>query len=149
MSIINLDKKTCLATQIRLANTPVARLRGLLGQKEIKSNEAMWIRPCKAIHTIGLRFSIDVIFLDQKNRVIQLIPHMKKNRLTPLKIKAKSVLELFPGSIADTGTNIGDRLLIEIPDSPYSFTTENPTEGKKRFEQPLLLLLNQGGDEEA
>ncbi len=115
LPITNLDKKTCLATQIRVANTLFTRMRGLLGQKVISSNEAIWIVPCKGIHTIGLKFSIDVIFLDGGNRVIHLIPHLKQNKLSPLKLRAQSVLELAVGSIAATGTEIGDRLLIRGP----------------------------------
>jgi uncharacterized membrane protein (UPF0127 family) len=114
MVIMNLDKKTCLATKIQKADTPFTRSRGLLGQKCINENEAMWIVPCKGVHTIGLRFAIDVIFLDKGNRVIYMIPHMKKNRISPVKPRAQSVLELSPGTIHATGTEIGDQLSIEL-----------------------------------
>src|SRR4051812_50197469 len=54
-----------------LAETALARLRGLLGRSGLSSGEGMLLRPAASIHTAFMRFPIDAVFLDRENRVVK------------------------------------------------------------------------------
>ncbi len=110
----NLTREVILATEVKLANTHYTRLRGLLGANSatFSSGRALWIVPCRCIHTIGMKFAIDAIFLDRGNRVVHTEENIKPWRMTPLCASAVSVLELPNRTISRTSTAVGD--LIEI-----------------------------------
>ncbi len=56
---------------INVAVTPFARMKGLLGRKQLPEGEALLIRPCNAIHTLGMRFPIDVRFYDRSGALVR------------------------------------------------------------------------------
>jgi uncharacterized membrane protein (UPF0127 family) len=87
-------------------------LRGLLGQVRMRSDEAVWIVPSRGIHTIGLRFAIDVIYLDAQLRVVHLMENLGPLRIAPIRWQCASVLELPARSLYGSGTQVGDQLLI-------------------------------------
>ena len=78
----------------------------------LRSNKALWVVPSHGIHTIGLMFSIDVIYLDSNLRVIDLVENLAPLRISPIRLHGASVLQLPARSISESGTKIGDRLLI-------------------------------------
>ncbi|MGR3765927.1 DUF192 domain-containing protein [Rossellomorea sp. NS-SX7] len=81
------------------ADTFAARLKGLMFKKTPLANECLWIIPCNSIHMFFMKFSIDVVFLDDQKRIIKLVTNLKPwNMLMPVK-NAHSVLELPSGSI--------------------------------------------------
>lgn len=110
MRVINQTSKKEIASNVAVATGVLKRMKGLLSMDSLAKGEALLIKPCKSIHTIGMKFSIDVIFLDKDNNIIAMKKYMKPNRLTPIYLKAISVLELPAGTIDDTSTNIGDRI---------------------------------------
>jgi uncharacterized membrane protein (UPF0127 family) len=101
-----------LADKTIVAASHWARMRGLLGRRAILSGEGLLIGHAKAIHTIGLRFSIDVAFLDSNGRVVHMIHHMKPFRISPLVRASAMVLELPAGVLQRTGTVLGDYVQI-------------------------------------
>jgi uncharacterized membrane protein (UPF0127 family) len=101
---------------VSLADTSFRRLRGLLGRWSLRSDEGIWVKPSRGIHTIGLFFPIDVIYLDGACRVVHLIEHLKPFRIASLRMQCESVLELPPRSIYVSNTQIGDQLLILTPE---------------------------------
>lgn len=115
MRLVNTTNGKVLADCIIFAKDFLARIKGFLGRKELKWGEALWIEPCISIHTIGMRFPIDVIFLDRKNSVIALRKALPPYRVTPLFFKAIIAVELPSGIIDFTSTRIGDKVKI-IPD---------------------------------
>jgi uncharacterized protein len=117
MPITNLDKKTWLATKIRRADTFLTRLIGLLKRKSLRPEEALWLVPGKAVHTVGMKFPIDVIFIDKHRKVVGLVPSMAPNRATRFYLGAHSVLELPKGTILKSRTETGDRLDISSAES--------------------------------
>ena len=117
MPITNLDKKTWLATKIRKADTFVTRLLGLLRRQRLAPEEALWLVPGKAVHTVGMKFPIDVIFIDRNKKVVGLVPGMVPNRATRFYLGAHSVLELPKGTILKSRTEAGDRLDISSAES--------------------------------
>ncbi len=116
MPIVNLTRNTWMATKVRKAETFLTRLIGLLLRRSLGPEEALWMVPSKGIHTLGMRFPIDVVFLDQKNRVIALRSGMPPCRTTAVYLKARSALELPNGTIKKSHTEIGDLLEISLPE---------------------------------
>lgn len=112
MKVINATKKREIAGVVVMADSVLKRLKGLLGQTTLKKGQSLWLRPCKGIHTIGMKFPIDAIFLDKKNTVVAVRSNLLPNRMTRLYLRAASVIELSAGSLAATDTEIGD--VIEI-----------------------------------
>src|SRR5512141_1094103 len=89
----------CLAS---LANGPVTRARGLLGKRGLNDGEGILIEPCSSVHTMFMRFTIDVVYLDAAN-VICKSSRVPAYRLSWGGREAKRVLELPEGSIQRFG----------------------------------------------
>jgi hypothetical protein len=102
----------CVAERVALANTALKRLRGLLGRRGLAPNEALWLRPCNGIHTLGMLFAIDAIFLDQDLRIIRLVENLRPFRLTLPHPRARSVLEMAAHSVARLQLKAGDQLRV-------------------------------------
>jgi uncharacterized membrane protein (UPF0127 family) len=110
--IFNLDRGLRLAERVCLAGSSAARRKGLLGLERLPAGAGLWIVPCEAIHTFGMRMAIDAIFLDRQLCVRKLRPHLPPSRISVC-ISAESVLELEAGTVARTCTVVGDRLSFE------------------------------------
>lgn len=112
ISFINTDSNKELGNRVTLADTFLLRMRGLLGKTELARGEGLWIKPCKGVHTFGMNFPVDVVFLDVKLCVIAINQELLPNRMTRLYKNASSVLELPSGTVALTATTKGDRISI-------------------------------------
>jgi uncharacterized membrane protein (UPF0127 family) len=110
--IRNITRGTLLADRAAIAGSSAARRTGLLKHSELLPGEGLWIVPCECIHTFGMKFSIDVVFLTKKKKVLKTSSEMPKRRIA-LAIRAHSVLELPAGTLAHTGTCYGDQLALE------------------------------------
>jgi len=108
----NRTRGATLASHVELADSPRARRRGLLKRDKLNPGQGLWIFPTQAIHTFGMRFPIDVVFIDRKLRVKRIYHQLAPFRLTSLVWSAQSVLELPSGSLAGTNTSVGDELQI-------------------------------------
>ncbi|MGE5820484.1 MAG: DUF192 domain-containing protein [Deltaproteobacteria bacterium] len=117
MPVINLTKKTWLATKVRKADNFITRLVGLLKRNHLGPEEALWLTPSKGIHTIGMRFPIDVVFLDKENNVLGITSGMAPYRISGVRLRGYSVLELPTGMIRKSHTEIGDQLEISLAES--------------------------------
>ena len=106
------DSGTPLATRLRVADTHWTRLRGLLGTDALPDGDGLWIRPCRQVHMFGMRYAIDVVFLDDGCRVVGLTESLRPWRVSPLVKAATSVLELPPGTIARSGLQAGQAVTI-------------------------------------
>jgi uncharacterized membrane protein (UPF0127 family) len=116
--LLNRSKQTVLASEVELADTSWTRMRGLLGRKsdQFTSGKGLWIVPSQGIHTVGMSFPIDVLYLDSQRRVIHMCQRLGPFRIAALKFRARSVIELPAGTLAQTLTDVGDMLEIsEIP----------------------------------
>jgi hypothetical protein len=110
----NRTRNTTLATEGVIADNWWTRLRGLLGHAPLKPGEGLLLRGEKAIHSVGMSFAIDVLFLDRTGRIVHLIPTMPSLRFSPFVARAADVLELPAGMIAQTGTTLNDQVELEI-----------------------------------
>ena len=92
-----------------LADTPLRRMRGLLGRRGLAAGEGMLLRPAPSIHTFFMRFPIDVVFLDADLRVLRVSPEVKPWRATACR-GARSVLELAGGEASRLEITVGEQL---------------------------------------
>jgi uncharacterized protein len=108
LTATNLTRGTKLTEGARVADNAITRLVGLLRDKMLAEGDGLWIVPCNSIHSFGMRFEFDAIFLDKNLRVVHLMREMKPWRISKLVFAAHSVLEVPAGVIARTATEIGD-----------------------------------------
>jgi uncharacterized membrane protein (UPF0127 family) len=131
ISAFNRTRGTCLAQDVRLARSHWTRLRGLIGTEEsaFRSGQALWIVPCRGVHTLAMRFPLDVIYLDRSSRVVRIAENLEPWRFAPVEFSASSVLELPAGTIRRCGTTVGDE--IEIVGANPLQDLEQDQEGEK------------------
>jgi uncharacterized membrane protein (UPF0127 family) len=110
--VFNENRQSFLHLGVERADSSLSRLRGLLGRWSLRSDEGLWVIPSRGIHTIGLFFPIDVVYLDAAGQVVHLVENLKPFRITSLRRRCDSVLELPTRSIYNSHTQIGDRLVI-------------------------------------
>lgn len=110
--VFNRTRQSFLGLEVAVADTHFARLRGLLGSKKLRTDGGVWLIPSQGIHTIGMLFPIDVLYLDKEQRVIELVEHLGPFRISPVRMQCESVLELPPRTIYESQTEIGDELMI-------------------------------------
>jgi uncharacterized protein len=110
--VYNITRECFLNLGVTLADTSFARLKGLIGRLRLRSSEGLWVVPSSGVHTLGVLFPLDLIYLDDNCQVIHVIEYFPTFRIAPLKIKAASVLELPPHTIYSSQTQSGDLLVI-------------------------------------
>jgi uncharacterized membrane protein (UPF0127 family) len=110
--VYNQTRECFLGLDVTPADTIFSRLRGLIGKLKLRSDEGIWVVPSRGVHTLGLLFPLDLIYLDAQHRVIHVVEYFPSFRIAPLKIRADSVLELPTHTIYSSNTQTGDQLLI-------------------------------------
>jgi hypothetical protein len=109
----NLDTGVVVADRVAVAATKAARAVGLLNRSSLDPGEALWIVPSRGIHTCWMRFSIDVIALDERHVVIDRVSALKPWRIRLPKRGTVGVLEMPAGALERSGTDIGHRIAFE------------------------------------
>jgi uncharacterized membrane protein (UPF0127 family) len=94
-----------------MATNPALRLRGLLGKKELPAGEGILLRPCASVHTMFMRFSIDVVFCNHDLRVLAVAPEVSKWRMRSQR-GAKVAIELAAGEAGRRGIDAGAQIRI-------------------------------------
>lgn len=107
---------TDVAERVEEAADFLGRGVGLLGRDALDPGSGLWIHPCKSIHTFGMRFDIDAVFLDRRHRVVRVVARLRPWRMVPLVWRASSVVELPAGRAASVGIRPGDQLRLLVPD---------------------------------
>jgi len=100
-----------LATTIEPAFDSSRRNRGLLGRDRLPDGTALILAPCNAIHTVGMRFSIDVVFADREGRVLKVRRAVGPWRLSGA-LRGFATIELAAGAIDEAGLECGDVLTV-------------------------------------
>jgi len=103
--------------EAELAESFWKRLLGLLKRNSLEPGKGMVIRPCRAVHTLGMAFSIDVGFVDEKGCLCLLLEKMKPGRFSPTVKEASYVIEAPAGTFQATGTELNDKISLEQLDS--------------------------------
>ena len=112
----NQTRQAYLATALAVADTHWTRFRGLLGlhPSDFRNGSGLWIVPCHGVHTLGMGFPIDVVYLDRAMTVIHIQRDLQPWRFAPVRTLAASVLELPCRIAAETKTALGDKIEITI-----------------------------------
>jgi hypothetical protein len=112
--VYNKTQETFVATEATVANSYFPRLVGLLGRTKrwAQPGRGLWIVPSRGVHTIGMLFPIDLIFLSKDKQVVHVEEHVRPFRISAVSLKASSILELPAHTIYRTGTKIGDQFEI-------------------------------------
>jgi uncharacterized protein len=105
---------TLVCERCLLAETPLTRLRGLLGRAELGHGEGLLLRPAASIHMWFMRFAIDAVFLDGENRVLKIAEHLRPWQVAGCR-GSKAVIELAAGEAARVGLAPGDRVVMRPP----------------------------------
>jgi uncharacterized membrane protein (UPF0127 family) len=112
----NRSRQVFLATEVAVAETHWSRLVGLLATSphDFRNGWGLWIRPCKGVHTLAMRFPIDVLYLDRAGTVVHVEHNLQPWRFSPIRRQAASVLELPSHTLASTDTALGDSIEIKL-----------------------------------
>jgi hypothetical protein len=110
MTVKNLTKGNTVATQVILANTHTTRRKGLLGHESLKPDEGMFLIPCRSVHTMRMKFPIDIVFVDKAYRVVKVMADVKPGRLMLRGKGGYATLELAAGTAAAKRVEAGDQL---------------------------------------
>lgn len=98
-----------MADAAGVADTSALRRKGLLKHESLPAGDGLWIVPCEAVHTFGMRFAIDVLYLDRQRKVLKVREHLGPWRMSAC-LRAHSILEVPAGTAARTRTARGDEL---------------------------------------
>jgi len=112
MQAFNVTQQRTLASVLMVADSFSRSLIGLMGRPGLQAGHGLWIVPCQSVHTLWMRFPIDVVFLDEHRKVIHLVENLKPFRISRHLSKASSVIELPVSAIRTTGTQTGDEIRI-------------------------------------
>lgn len=127
--LTNITRNVDLADGVEIADSAGKRSKGLLGRSKLLPGEGLWIVPCEAVHTFGMQFAIDLIYLDRRRRIRKIRRNLRPWRFSGCLV-AHSVVELAAGSIHAEMADIGD--LVEFsPASPGDAVSEaRPNDGE-------------------
>lgn len=99
----------CVIPRVWRAVSAWERTRGLLGRPTLAANEGMLIEDCRMVHTVGMGYALDLVFLDRHGVVKKLV-----RQIAPLRIAgsfaAAATLELAGGALAQLPIQVGERL---------------------------------------
>ena len=115
--IFNLTRQVVIAERVEVADRGAKRRKGLLGRDGLGPGEGLWIVPCESVHTVGMRFRIDLVYLDRRKRVRKVRSVVPPWRLSAC-LSAHSVIELPAGAVRASKTEPGDMLEFSPAASP-------------------------------
>jgi uncharacterized protein len=111
-AVLNATRNTSLGDRIVLAGSSRERRAGLLKRDFLEEGSGLWIAPCEGVHTMFMKFPIDVLYLDRAQRVRKIRRNLRPWRLSACLV-ARSVLELPAGTADRSSTTVGDQLTLE------------------------------------
>jgi uncharacterized membrane protein (UPF0127 family) len=118
LRVVNTRVDQVLGTRIRLADRWLTRLRGMLGHPPPKPGEGLLLTPCTSVHMYGMRYPLDVVFLDRGGTVVAVYPSLAPGARTSWHRNAAHALELPSGTVDGSGVKLGD--VVAWSESPAS-----------------------------
>jgi hypothetical protein len=112
--VYNKTRERSVATHAKVADGFFSRLVGLLGTNRlwVRTGNGLWIVPSHGVHTIGMLYALDLIFLDRYHAVVSVEEQVRPYRISKVSFQAHSVLELPIHTVSSTDTRVGDQLEI-------------------------------------
>lgn len=93
-----LQQGRVLLPTVLVADHATERMRGLLGRDSLPSGSGMLLRPCGSLHTLGMRFALDIVYFDAAWRVVRIVRSLQPWRCSLGGWRARAALELQTGS---------------------------------------------------
>ena len=109
--ITNTRTGQVIAARALMASAPWTRMKGLLGKKSLPADEAIILKPASSIHTLFMRFALDIIYLDREERIVKLVPNLVPYRFSSAK-GAHSTIEMASGATNGLDLQVGDQLAL-------------------------------------
>jgi uncharacterized membrane protein (UPF0127 family)/CheY-like chemotaxis protein len=155
--IVNLTRGNVLGEHIVIADTPLSRMRGVLGRQPLKPGHGFLLQPAPSIHTAFVRFQFDAVFLDMNLQVVRVVHRVKPWRLASAR-RAAMVLELAAGEAERRKVRVGDQIVISdivddlLPAPPEVDRGTRPARllligADRRFRSTAAILLERRGYE--
>jgi len=113
MRVLRREDKKVIVENLMIADRFLSRLKGLMLSKALPSNAGLLLKPCQSVHTFFMNYTIDVIFLDENNRIIGIENNMRPYHISKFYRKSQKVLEMNAGIIDLNNLKIGDNLELE------------------------------------
>ena len=113
--MLHVDNRTqgvVLVDRGKVANNVWTRFKGLIGVRHLPEGDGLAIVPCSGVHCMFMSIPIDVLYVDKEDRVVGLDPNMKPWAVGRPYRGVRYVIELPAGTIARTGTQVGDQLQV-------------------------------------
>src|SRR5215472_8100029 len=111
--VYNQTKETFLGFRVKVGDTFLSRMVGLLGKRSLGHDGGLWIVPANSVHTVGMLFAFDLVMIDEDFRVVGIRELLRPFKITRPNFRAESVLELPAHTIYRSRTEVGDQLVIE------------------------------------
>ena len=111
ISLVNERTRERVATSVEIAATRATRRKGLLGRGHLEEASALLLAPCTAVHTVGMQFAIDVVFVDRQGYAVKVVRDLRPWRIA-LAAKARAVIEMPAGTLRWGQVLPGDRLYL-------------------------------------
>lgn len=108
MIVQNADRDTVLGAAIEVAETSAKRAKGLLGRDALADGEGLLFKHCSSLHTLFMRFAIDIAFISKEGKVLKLAHSVPPFRICVAPLRAHYALELPAGSLEASGTKVHD-----------------------------------------
>ena len=113
MSVRNKTRGTMIARHLMTLNSNCYDALRFLNRCGIPRNCALWIAPCRAIYTVGMKKSVDIVFLNRHGRVITMFRNFPPDCIADSTCRAVSAVELPPDALNESKTGLGDTLELD------------------------------------
>lgn len=110
MILYDVSRQRLILDQLEMAEALHARTRGLIGHAPLQYGQGLLIRPCRWIHTFGMGFAIDVLYVSRDGRIVAVSENLRPGRIDRPVLRAQYVIEMAAGAIQHFGLKVGDRL---------------------------------------
>ncbi len=111
IEVRNATRQSVLGGRVKVARTHWTRLRGMLGRPEPAPGEGLLIVPCRGVHMYGMKYPLDVVFLDREGTVLETRADLQPRQRTGFIKGSHYALEIPTGTVEASGTRVGDRLV--------------------------------------
>lgn len=111
IEVRNATRQSVLGGRVAVARTHWTRLRGLLGRPAPEPGEGLLIVPCRGVHMYGMKYPLDLVFLDEGGTVVDVRPDLQPGTRTGFIKGSHYALEIPTGTIEASGTRVGDKLV--------------------------------------
>lgn len=112
LQVNNLSKNVTLVERGRVADNRWTRLKGLIGVTDLPKGDGLLITPCRGVHCLFMSIPIDVLYVDNLDRVVAVDANMQPNAMGRPQKGSRYVIELPAGMAQETGTSVGDQLQV-------------------------------------